>query len=91
MSKAAFVNDARVMSKGQVTIPKDVRTVLGVESGDRVTFIVDGNNVRVVNSAVYALMRFQEQMGGEAEKAGFLTEEAVAEWITRSRRAEHVE
>ncbi|HPY45661.1 MAG TPA: AbrB/MazE/SpoVT family DNA-binding domain-containing protein, partial [Sphaerochaeta sp.] len=28
------------MSKGQVTIPKDVRTVLGVESGDRVTFIV---------------------------------------------------
>ncbi len=91
MSKAAFVNDARVMSKGQVTIPKDVRTVLGVESGDRVTFIVDGNNVRVVNSAVYALMRFQEQMGGEAEKAGFLTEEAVAEWITRSRREKNAE
>jgi AbrB family looped-hinge helix DNA binding protein len=91
MSKAVFVHDARVMSKGQVTIPKDVRTVLGVESGDRVTFIVEGNNVRVVNSAVYALMRFQEQMSGEAEKAGFLTEEAVAEWITRSRRAEHVE
>ena len=63
----------------------------GVESGDRVTFIVDGNNVRVLNSAVYALMRFQEQMGGEAEKAGFLTEEAVAEWITRSRREENAE
>jgi len=91
MSKATFVNDARVMSKGQVTIPKDVRTVLGVESGDRVTFIVDGNNVRVVNSAVYALMRFQEQMGGEAEKSGFLPEEAVAEWITWSRREKNVE
>jgi antitoxin PrlF len=91
MSKATFVNDARVMSKGQVTIPKDVRTVLGVESGDRVTFIVDGNNVRVVNSAVYALMRFQEQMGGEAEKSGFFTEEAVAEWITWSRREKNVE
>jgi antitoxin PrlF len=36
-------------------------------------------------------MRFQEQMGGEAEKSGFLTEEAVAEWITWSRREKNVE
>lgn len=85
---AAFVNDARVMSKGQVTIPKNVRAALGIDTGDRVTFIVDGNNVRVVNSAVYALMKFQEQMSGEAEKAGLLNEEDVAEWITASRRKE---
>ncbi len=91
MTTAAFVNDARVMSKGQVTIPKNVRAVLGVQSGDRVTFIVEGNNVRVVNSTVYALMRFQEQMSGEGEKAGLLTEEAVAEWITQSRREDHAE
>ena len=91
MNSTAFVNDARVMAKGQVTIPKNVRAALGVESGDRVTFIVDGNNVRVVNSAVYALMRFQEQMSGEAEKAGLLTEEAVAEWITKSRREANAE
>ena len=83
-----FVNDARVMSKGQVTIPKNVRAALGIDTGDRVTFIVDGNNVRVVNSAVYALMKFQEQMSGEAEKAGLLNEEDVAEWITASRRKE---
>ncbi len=91
MDSTAFVNDARVMAKGQVTIPKNVRAALGVESGDRVTFIVDGNNVRVVNSAVYALMRFQEQLSGEAEKAGLLTEEAVAEWITKSRREANAE
>ena len=52
------------------------------------TFIVDGNNVRVVNSAVYAMMRLQEQMKGEAGKAGFFTEDDVAEWITQSRREE---
>ena len=86
MAEAVFVNDARVMSKGQVTIPKNVRAALGVETGDRVTFIVDGSNVRVVNSAVYALMRLQNQMKGEAEKAGFLNEDDVAEWITNSRR-----
>lgn len=54
-----FVNDARVMPKRQVTIPKNVRSALGVEAGDRVTYIVDGTNVRVVNSAVYALMRLR--------------------------------
>ena len=87
----AFVNDARVMTKGQITIPKNVREALGVESGDRVTFIVDGSNVRVVNSAVYAIMRLQNQMRGEAEKAGLLSEEDVANWITQSRREEAVQ
>ncbi len=91
MASNAFVNDARVMAKGQITIPKNVREVLGVESGDRVTFIVDGNNVRVVNSAVYALMWLQEQMGGEGKKAGLFTEDDVASWITQSRREENAE
>ena len=83
---AVFTNDAKVMPKGQVTIPKNVRNVLGVESGDRVTFIVDGSTVRVVNTAVYTLMQFQEQMKGEAAKSGLFSEEDVAEWITQSRR-----
>lgn len=88
MAEAVFVNDARVMSKGQVTIPKKIRAVLGIDTGDRVTFIVEDGTVRVVNSAVYALQRFQEQMKGEAAKAGFLSEEDVADWITNSRREE---
>ncbi|MDD6577825.1 MAG: AbrB/MazE/SpoVT family DNA-binding domain-containing protein, partial [Lachnospiraceae bacterium] len=42
-----FVNDAKVMSKGQVTIPKNVREALGIDVGDRVTFIVDGSDIRI--------------------------------------------
>ncbi len=91
MAETDFVNDARVMSKGQVTIPKKVRAVLGIETGDRVTFIVEGGTVRVVNSAIYALQRFQEQMKGEGEKAGMFSEEDVAAWITKSRREEAVD
>ena len=77
------------MAKGQVTIPKNVRAALGIETGDRVTFIVEDGTVKVVNSAVYALMRFQEQMKGQASQAGLLDEDAVAEWITQSRREEN--
>ncbi len=61
MSNAAFINDARVMAKGQVTIPKKVRDALGIEPGDRVTFIVEGDTVRVINSAVYAHELLKEE------------------------------
>ena len=49
MSESLFVNDARVMAKGQVTIPKKIRAILGIESGDRVSFVVSGNEVKIVN------------------------------------------
>jgi len=79
------------MSKGQVTIPKNIREILGVSTGDRVTFIVEDGVVKVVNSAVYAIKKFQEQMAGQAESAGFYSEEDINEWITASRREESAE
>lgn len=68
MTTTAFADTAKVMSKGQVTIPKDVRAALG--SGDKVTFIVEGNVVRVVNAAVYAMQALQAQMAGAADMSG---------------------
>ena len=91
MPETTIVNDARVMSKGQVTIPKNIRNILGVSTGDRVTFIVEGNTVKVINSAIYAMQKFQEQMKGQADKAGFASEEDIAAWITESRREENAE
>lgn len=88
MSEVAFTNDARVMAKGQVTIPKNIRNILGINTGDRVTFVFDGNEVKVVNSAIYALQRFQEQMKGKGMAAGLYTDEDIANWITESRREE---
>ena len=91
MSDIVLVNDAKVMSKGQVTIPKNIRAALGVSSGDRVTFIVKDGSVTIINSALYTLQKFQQQMKGQAENAGFLSEEDIAEWITQSRREDNLE
>ncbi len=32
---------ATITSKGQITIPRDIRTLLDLHSGDKVSFIVD--------------------------------------------------
>ncbi|CVI72657.1 SpoVT / AbrB like domain protein [Eubacteriaceae bacterium CHKCI004] len=80
-----FVDNAKVMSKGQITIPKDVREVLGVSSGDRVTFIVEGSNVRIVNSAVYAMQILQQDMAGEAERTGLTSEDDIMTLVEELR------
>ena len=41
----------RVTSKGQVTIPRDVRRRLGIEPGAEVDFVVDDSTVRLVRRA----------------------------------------
>ena len=80
-----FMDNAKVMSKGQITIPKDVRDALGVSSGDRVTFIVEGPTVRMVNSAVYAMQMLQQDMAGEAARAGLTSEDDVNALIAEMR------
>ena len=78
------------MAKGQVTIPKDVRIALGIGTGDRVTFVVDGNNVRIMNSALYAMEILQNQMAGEAQRAGLNDEDDVMN-LVKDLRSKDVE
>ena len=85
MTTTTFIDNAKVMAKGQVTIPKDIREVLGVASGDRVTFIVEGNNVQIVNSAVYAMQMLQKEMTGEAKKAFLNTDEDIMDLVKELR------
>lgn len=86
MITANFIDNAKVMSKGQVTIPKDIRQILGIESGDRVTFIVENGTVRIVNSAVYAMQVFQQNMKGEAEKSGIENDEDIIALVSEMRK-----
>lgn len=80
-----FVDNAKVMSKGQVTIPKDIREILGVSSGDRITFIVEGDSVRMVNSAIYAMQLLQKEMQGEAERAKLSSDEDIIKLVKELR------
>ncbi|QRN81698.1 MAG: AbrB/MazE/SpoVT family DNA-binding domain-containing protein, partial [Nocardiopsis sp. BM-2018] len=41
----------RITEKGQVTIPVEVRRKLGLNPGDEVEFVLEGNGARVVRAA----------------------------------------
>ena len=82
-----LVNNAKVMAKGQITIPKDFRMALGVNKGDRVTLIKRDDEVVMMNTSVYAMKFLQEGMKGEFEKAGITSEQDVLD-IVKEVRAE---
>ncbi len=83
-----LVDNAKVMAKGQITLPKDIREALGVQTGDRVTLIRKDNQVIMMNSAVYAMRMLQTAMGGEAEKTGLASDDDVVEMLMEMRSEE---
>ena len=80
-----LVDNAKVLAKGQITLPKDIRLALGVDTGDRVTLIAQKDQVIMMNSAIYAMRMLQQAMEGEAEKAGLSSEDDVEQMISEMR------
>ena len=66
---------AKVMSKGQITLPVDIRRNLRLSTGDRVALIYENNRVILMNPAIYAMEQLQESMVGEWQKAGIHSQE----------------
>ena len=80
-----IVDSAKVMAKGQITLPKDIRDALQLASGDRVTLVYEDGQVIMMNSAVYAMKMLNKGMAGEAEKAGLETEDDINALINEIR------
>jgi len=83
---APIVETAKILPKGQITIPADIRRGLGLDVGDRVMLVWDGKKAVLINPVLHALKWLGEQIGDDAAEAGFNTEEDVAAYITQMRR-----
>lgn len=77
---------AKITSKGQITIPIEIRKKLGLKDGDKVLFLEEGNKVVMVNSTLLALKEAQKAFEGEAEKAGIKDEQDVVDLIKQIRK-----
>jgi AbrB family looped-hinge helix DNA binding protein len=83
-------NTAKVMPKGQITLPVDIRKNMGIRTGDSVALIYDKGRVIMMNPAIYAMETLQKEMMGEAEKAGLHSDEDVIDMVM-TMRAENEE
>ena len=77
---------AKVTSKGQVTIPVDVRRKLGIKEGDKVLFIEEGERVFLMNSSIEAWREAQAAFSGEATRLGLKNEQDVVDMVKEIRR-----
>ena len=77
---------AKISSKGQITIPVEIRKKLGLKEGDKVVFVEQNNNVILLNSNQLAFKEFQKEMEGEAEKADIKTEQDVVDMVKEVRK-----
>ncbi|MDR3012984.1 MAG: AbrB/MazE/SpoVT family DNA-binding domain-containing protein [Chitinispirillales bacterium] len=80
-----IVENAKVMAKGQITLPKDIRARIGVGTGDRVALICEGERVILMNAAIYAMRALQNGMAGEWEKAEINSDDDVMALVKEVR------
>ena len=76
---------AKVTSKGQVTIPVEIRRKLGIKNGDKVLFIEESGRVYMMNSSMDALREAQRAFAGEAERVGVEDDDDVMAMIKELR------
>lgn len=77
---------AKITSKGQVTIPIDIRRKLGVKEGDKILFVEEAGKVYILNASMEALRKTQATFAGEAQRVGLKDENDVVAMIKELRR-----
>lgn len=77
---------AKISSKGQITIPVEIREKLKLKAGDKVVIWEEDGRFYFENSAMLAFQRVEEAFAGEAEKAGFHTEDEMMDYVKEIRK-----
>jgi len=77
---------AKITSKGQITIPVNIRRKLGVKEGDKVLFVEEGGKIYILNASMEALKEAQAAFAGEAERAGLKNEDDIVAMVKEIRQ-----
>jgi AbrB family looped-hinge helix DNA binding protein len=73
---------ARITSKGQITVPRDIRRALGVRPGDRLLFECDSKGVRIRPLRAKSPFEKYRGIGNPGIPSG---RKAVRDWVRQLR------
>jgi AbrB family looped-hinge helix DNA binding protein len=77
---------AKVTTRGQITIPIEIRKKLNIKDGDKVVFLEENGKIIMENSAMLALREIQDAFKGEAERLGLKDEQDVVNLVKEVRK-----
>ena len=78
---------AKITSKGQITIPRDIRVKMNLKTGDKILFFEENDKFFLQNSNTVVLSDFQKAMEGAAQEAGFNDPDDVVNYIKQLRKS----
>jgi len=82
----SFMNLAKISANGQITVPVEIRRLLGLKSGDKILFFQkqDGEIV-VTNASSKAIRKAQSAFADAAEMMGITSEDDVQALVDEVR------
>jgi AbrB family looped-hinge helix DNA binding protein len=81
-----YMNIAKISDNGQVTVPAEIRRLLGLKSGDKILFIQKSNGEIVIdNASSQAIYKAQKAFEGVAEQMGLHDEGDVQKLVDEIR------
>lgn len=80
------MNLAKISSNGQITVPVEIRRLLGLKSGDKILFFQNKDGDIVINNAsAKAIYKAQTAFEGVAEEMGVHSEDDVQALVNEVR------
>lgn len=80
------MNLAKISSNGQITLPVEIRRLLGLKSGDKVLFFQKPSGEIVIdNASTDALLKAQKAFEGVADELGVRDEDDVQALVNEVR------
>lgn len=80
------MNLAKISSNGQITVPVEIRRILGLKSGDKILFFQNKDGDIVINNAsAKAIYKAQSAFSGVAEAMGVYNDDDVQALVNEVR------
>lgn len=80
------MNLAKISANGQITVPVEIRRLLGLKAGDKVLFYQKDNGEIVMNNAsAQAIYKVQKAFEGVAEELGLKNESDIQALVNEVR------
>jgi len=81
-----YMNLAKISANGQITVPAEIRRLLGLKSGDKILFFQKPNGEVVINNAsAQAIFKTQKAFEGVAEEIGVYNDDDVQDLVNEVR------